>query len=397
MSDTTWPSTPPTDCPFPQSPTLRGITFTGRNAHYTNADTWYPSWGSDDVLYTPWTDGSFGEEMKRPFDCSSKASDEANAGRDGNAGTGQARIIGNDPLALTVENLGIEYASPAPYGGRYPCGSLMHNGIWYYGTYCLDESGRTAEDGRPLNWDILGPFVGFRISRDFGKTWEETPHTPVNPLFGETGKNGGKIKIGTPHVVDFGKNMQHSPDGKAYLVGHGAVRPDAELAWICGDQSYLCRVTPSPETMNDPGAYEFFGGHDAAGKPIWTNDFSAIKPLLDWQGRIGHATITYNAPLKKYLYCITDGGNTISSYNSYILESDAITGPWKLVSFMERFGQQAYFLNIPSKFISGDGRTVWLCYSANFTNHYLGTEWAPNPPGSQYSLCLQEMKLGTVG
>jgi hypothetical protein len=397
MPDSTWPSKPPADCPFPPSPSLRGVSFTGRNAHYTRADTWYPTWGSDDVLYTPWTDGSFGEEMKRPFDCSSKASDEANAGRDGKAGTGQARIIGSDPLALTVENLGVEYASPAPYGGRYPCGSLMHNGIWYYGTYCLDESGRTAEDGRPLNWDILGPFVGFRISRDLGKTWEETPHTPASPLFGESGKNGGKIKIGTPHVVDFGQNMQHSPDGKAYLAGHGAVRPDADLAWIRGDQSYLCRVTPSPETMNDPGAYEFFGGHDNSGKPIWTMDFSAIKPMLEWQGRIGHATITYNAPLGKYLYCITDGGNTISSYNSYILESDAITGPWKLVSFMERFGQQAYFLNIPSKFISGDGRTMWLCYSANFTNHYLGTEWAPNPPGSQYSLCLQEMKLGTDG
>ena len=126
-------------------------------------------------------------------------------------------------------------------------------------------------------------------------------------------------------------------------------------------------------------------------------NFSAIKPLIEWQGRVGHATITYNAPMKKYLFCITDGGNTISSYNSYILESDAITGPWKLVTFMERFGQQAYFLNFPSKFMSEDGCTAWLCYSANFTNHYLGTEWPPDPPGSQYSLCLQELNLDTAG
>ena len=110
---------------------------------------------------------------------------------------------------------------------------------------------------------------------------------------------------------------------------------------------------------------------------------------------IGHATITYNAPLDKYLLCITDGGNTISAFNSFILEADAITGPYRLVSFMERFGEQAYFLNIPSKYISVDGRTMWLCYSANFTNHYLHTDWRSDPAGSCYALCLQEITLGT--
>jgi len=302
---------------------------------------------------------------------------------------------GDDPLRLSLENLGVEYASPAPYGGRYPCGSLVHDGVWYYGTYCLDESGRAATDGRPLNWDILGPFVGFRTSRDLGKTWEETPHSPARPLFGESGKNGGKIRIGAPHVVDFGRNMQHSPDGKAYLVGHGAERRDAELAWIRGDQAYLCRTPPSPRTMNDAGAYEFFAGPNPRGAAQWTRDFASIRPLVEWPGRIGHATITYDAPLGKYLVCVTDGGNTISAYDSYLLEADAVTGPYRLISFMERFGEQGYFLNIPSKFISADGKTMWLCYSANFTNHYLDTEWRSDPPGSGYALCLQEIVLET--
>ena len=62
--------------------------------------------------------------------------------------------------------------------------------------------------------------------------------------------------------------------------------------------------------------------------------------------------MTYDAPLKKFLMCITDGGNTISKFNTYILESDHITGPWKLVVYMREFGEQAYFVNIPSKFIS---------------------------------------------
>ena len=76
-----------------------------------------------------------------------------------------------------------------------------------------------------FNWPWLGPVVGFRISKDFGKTWTDTPHTPAKPLFGETGMWGYPVKIGSPHFVDFGKNMEHSPDGKAYLVAHGVPSP----------------------------------------------------------------------------------------------------------------------------------------------------------------------------
>ena len=78
---------------------------------------------------------------------------------------------------------------------------------------------------------------------------------------------------------------------------------------------------------------------------------------------MGCVTVTYDAPLKKYLMCVTDGWPTCAKMNTYILEADEITGPWRLVTYMKDFGEQGYFLNIPSKFISADGRTVWLCYS----------------------------------
>lgn len=388
----TWQSNPPIDCPFTASEIVRDITFTGRNAAYTRVDTWYPSWAENDILYSPYTDGRFNPEagddaIRVSSDCRNTWNQEQG---DGLSGTGQARILGSDPLNLTVENLGIQYAPCAPYGGRYPCGSLVHNGVWYYGTYTLDET------DRGLNWDILGPFVGFRTSTDYGVTWQETPHSPAAPIFGESGKNDSKIKFGAPHFVDFGKNMQHSPDGKAYLVGHGAVRPDSNLAWIAGDQVYLTRVIPSLATINDPAAYEFFAGHDADGSPRWTSDFTQIQPLVEWNGHMGHATMTYNPGLKRYLLCITDGWPTIDTMDTYILESERITGPWKQVAFMEKFGEQAYFVNIPSKFISDDGETLWLCYSANFSNLAYGTSIKANPPGSSYAMCLQEVCLGVA-
>ena len=61
--------------------------------------------------------------------------------------------------------------------------------------------------------------------------------------------------------------------------------------------------------------------------------------------------------------------------------------------YLKDFGEQAYFVNFPSKFIGGDGRTLWLCYAANFTNGWLGTNLKSDPPGSRYAMCLQEVRL----
>lgn len=208
----------------------------------------------------------------------------------------------------------------------------------------------------------------------------------------------GPVKIGSPKFVDFGKNMKHSPDGKAYLVGYGAEEDDpkpryANLSWISGDQIYLTRVVPSIENINDESKYEYFAGHDKKGKPIWSYDFDDIRPLLEWNNNMGCVTITYNAPLKKYLMCVTDGWPTVAKMNSYILESNKITGPWKLVTYMKEFGEQGYFLNFPSKFISEDGHTLWLCYSGNFSQGWNNIRFKAKPPGSRYGLVLQEVKL----
>jgi len=121
-----WNDTPPLDCPFPQSPDFAGLEFTGSHAEYENADTWYPSWASDGNMYSPFTDGSVGT---------------VGSGSTGeSATTGFATIVGDDPLNLKITNAATYPSSPAPYHGRYPCGSLVYNGIWYYGTYCLDQT-----------------------------------------------------------------------------------------------------------------------------------------------------------------------------------------------------------------------------------------------------------------
>ena len=151
-----WNSPAPADCPFPKSATLSGIAFTGRHSDYRCGDTWYPSWAGDGNLYSPWTDGT-----TEGLACSS--------GDAATAKTGHAVMIGEDPLKLTIRNTGpLKQASALPYHGRYPAGSLVFNGIWYYGTYCLGPEGSTAHNGFTWNWPNLGPMPGFQISRDLG-------------------------------------------------------------------------------------------------------------------------------------------------------------------------------------------------------------------------------------
>ena len=387
-----WPSEIPVDCPFEQSMDFNGIRFLGVKSGFHYGDTWYPTWASNDTLYSPWTDGKT-KRLDGYTDWSQSWVDPVHIT------TGQGVIIGDDPLNLKAYSIGLDKSSPAfPYHGRYPCGSLIYNGVWYYGTYCLDPAGSAKYGDKFINWPWMGPFVGFRYSTDYGHTWTPCPYQPADPIFGETGINGYPVRIGAPHFVDFGKNMEHSPDGKAYLVAHGADTTDTKWrfwndSWVTGDQVYLTRVSPSVENINDPSKYEFYGGKDAYGDPVWTNDFKDIKPLLEWNNNMGCVTITYNAPLKKYLMCVTDGGNTISQMNTYILESERIDSDWKIVSYMKEFGKQAYFVNIPSKFISEDGLTAWLLYSGNFTSDYNGEKIIMDPPGSHYGMVFQKVQF----
>jgi len=190
-----WKSAPPEGCPFERSPSLTGVYFTGRHSDYHCGDTWYPSWASDGRLYSPWTDGK-----TDGVDCFS--------GAGASARTGHAVLIGDDPLALEIRNTAPpKEASAKPYEGRYPAGSLVHDGIWYYGTYCLGPGGSYEHNGFNWNWPNLGPMPGFQISRDYGKTWEPSPLTPDKPLFPEPRVFLGPVKMGAPHFVDFGKNM----------------------------------------------------------------------------------------------------------------------------------------------------------------------------------------------
>ena len=54
----------------------------------------------------------------------------------------------------------------------------------------------------------------------------------------------------------------------------------------------------------------------------------------------------------RYLFCITApttyAWSNTGPYDTYILEAKKLTGPFSLVTYMPRFGMQAYFVSLPS-------------------------------------------------
>ena len=246
---------------------------------------------------------------------------------------------------------------------------------------------------------MQGPLASFRVSSDGGRSWSEPIKNSTSPsdnLFQESSYHNGKIKFGAPHFVDFGKNGEHSPDGKAYLVGHGASRPDSIQAWILGDAIYIARIAYHRlDDINSIESWEFFTGSE------WEiGDIQNAAPIAEWPHHMGVVTMTYIALLRKFVLSVSTPATyplTMQPFDTYFLESNVITGPFEYITHMNMFGPQAYFVNIPTKFLATNvTQTVntssfefYLSYSANFAN----PSDPGNPPGSGYHWILQHARF----
>ena len=250
-------------------------------------------------MYSPWTDGKVNGWV-------------VGSGGEG-AATGHATIIGDDPLKLICRpTRASSRAVRAPMKAAIPAAawSTTASGITAP-IACIPQGGEirdgitTTGRGSARSSASAGPPTTARPGR-------RRPARRRSRCLASPRLKGEPVKIGAPHFVDFGKNMEHSPDGKAYLAGHGAsVGPEAAASPISVGSPATKFTSPGDAEHREHerrSKYEFFAGHDASGKPRWTRDFAKIKPLAAWNDNMGCVTMTYNAPLKKYLMCVTDGG-----------------------------------------------------------------------------------------
>ena len=428
-----FPPRPYEPCPLPKSSAIKDVRCTYRYRSYGSvigADTWLTSWAADGNLYSSYADGvakrvgvvchidgiddwyyppphvgfyavpdrvfGWGDAKYPPkyLDIKKNPTNRTT--------TGNAIIVGDDPFNLEFRILPPTELTLSWFSSCYPNGCLVKDGTWFYAcqyrNHLVDRHGNQQCFAQGPN--------RFRISRDMGKTWEWSPfddHDPVIPEIGAC-SGGAAAKFGNAHFVDFGQNMEHSPDGYAYLIGHGTTAPEGMSNWSTGDAVFLGRVTPTPEAINNKSSYEYFAGRKSNGSPSWSTNFADIKPLFLWASRCGMTYITYFPKIKKYVAVVCagwpNGGG--SQRDAWIAEADALWGPWSIVTYWDAFAASAYYAQIPSKFIKPDG---------SFVLFYSGGWGGPTPiprelqkestlvdyPSAQYTLCVAEFQLEIEG
>lgn len=91
----------------------------------------------------------------------------------------------------------------------------------------------------------------------------------------------------------MGPDLRDSPDGKLYLIGHGAQGTEPE-AWMQGSSVYMARCEPTVAAVNDRQAWEFYAGTEPGGQPKWVaGAVTDAQPIFVWANRTGVATMSY--------------------------------------------------------------------------------------------------------
>ncbi|OJX95409.1 uncharacterized protein DUF4185 [Salana multivorans] len=210
-------------------------------------------------------------------------------------------------------------------------------------------------------------------SDDRGLTWT----WPAQPLF-------------TDHVfttvmfLDLGRSNGGSEWVYAYGID-GNWRTSFSHVVPDPTQLFLARVRA--DAIQDRAAWEFVAGTEPDGadgglRPVWSSDVARRVPVLEDTRRfyptpalgfsacdftcIAQGGVVWNAGLGRYLY------STWSEYTFEFFEAPAPWGPWRLLHSHD-FGHfpwhgprsplakhGGYAPTMPSRFISDDGREMWL-------------------------------------
>jgi hypothetical protein len=123
------------------------------------------------------------------------------------------------------------------------------------------------------------------------------------------------------------------------------------------------------DQIRDRQAYEFFQARDPVGRPVWTRNIRERGAVFVSPERCWRSGISYNAGLKRYLWCQTlpfskDARGPRFQGGFGIYEAPEPWGPWRTVFYTENWdvgpGETSSF---PPKWMSRDGRTCHLVFS----------------------------------
>jgi hypothetical protein len=178
----------------------------------------------------------------------------------------------------------------------------------------------------------------------------------------------GRI-FSTPFFIQYGKDGKATRDGADQYVY--AVSTDGIFG--NGNWMTLGRVRRDRIAHLDPIDWEFVHGYDGKGGVIWQPRWDDAVQTFRNPGRTSMTGIHYIAPLDLYIlpqWYSTKLDDETRRWKASCIElyhASAPWGPWTL--FHSRCFEPQGWYNpcIPSKFISSDGRKLWIFVAGDWT------------------------------
>src|SRR5919198_1104649 len=331
--------------PYPQSTYITNISWDFPNlvTLAPGSDIWPVTWASDDNLYTAWGDGigfgavDFNEQWSSPQ----------------RASLGFSRLSGG-PTNFTAVNVwgGKNRLNKPTFCGK--SGSMISvDGVLYSWVGSWFNNTSNNELQCPSNPSTPEEWLAW--SNDLGQSWTQSSWKVV--------QSPGNFSFGG--FLNFGKDNAGAFDSNIYLYGTKI-----------GDLNnvYLARV-PKSNLKDNPAqstVYQYFAGLDGSGNPVWASSNSQSKPVFtDPNG--GSISVVYDAPLKRYLATEVHGpefdaaGDDRLMRNFGLFEAPSPWGPWSTIAYYTSWGGLGTTPGlggmIPTKWISSDGKTIWVIYS----------------------------------
>lgn len=305
----------PSAAPYPPSPIITGVDWAPASTivrRASGSDNWPLTWVDDGHQYTTYGDG-WGFDAKRTVKLS----------------MGIARIEGG-PADFTGVNIPAPTAEFKGGGkdGKKASGMLMVDGMLYMLVRNTDNA--------QLAW-----------SKDHGKTWDWADWKFTT-------------SFGCPTFLNFGKNYAGARDEYVYIYSH-----DGASAYEAADRMVLARVPKG--RLKDREAYEFLESIAANGEPTWTKDIAKRGAVFKYAKKCYRSGITYNAALKRYLWCqILPGKDPRFAGGFGVYDAPKPWGPWTTVYYTDSWdvgpGETASF---PTKWMSDDGKSLHLVFSGD--------------------------------
>ena len=326
--------------PYPPSPVISSLKWDDAVFRLKTraGDNWPITWVEGDLQITAWGDGpGFDEQLPR-------------------LSLGFARVWG-EPPNLRAEDFATDADTLEGGGSRAikASGLILVDGTLYMWVRNYRPPGSDDFTNARLAW-----------SKNHGTNW-----TWADWHFADT--------FGCPEFVQFGPNYANARDDYVYVVSQAN-----DSAYGYSPDIVMARVPKNQVPERD--SYECFAGRDPKGEPRWSSDLKQRQPVFTDPRGTQRVAITYNSGLKRYM--LTTSHRPVGSQATHtpalgVFDAPEPWGPWTSVYYDSRWSgtNRTYHHKFPTKWMSPDGRTLWLLYS--------GLD------GGLYTLCLKKATLET--